>query len=444
MDTIEKLGILADAAKYDVACTSSGVDRGTATGRLGNAVSAGICHSFSADGRCIALLKVLFSNACAYDCAYCVNRRENDVPRVAFKPRELADLTIEFYRRNYIEGLFLSSGVIGCADRTMELIIETLRILREEYGFRGYIHAKAIPGASPELVTRLGLLADRMSINVELPSKESLALLCPEKSKDSVIDPMRQIREGIAEDREVRAALRRKTCYLSDRRPRKPARSFVPAGQSTQMIVGATPENDFRILTLSSSLYRTIGLKRVFFSAYLPVNEDDRLPRSHIAQLNREHRLYQADWLMRFYGFDVAEIIDERTSFLDAELDPKASWALRHLDLFPVEVNTARYEMLVRVPGIGVRGARSIVAARRATRLGEVELRKLGIAFTRARFFITCKGVYQGKGVEYAPEALRSRLVDSSRPERAGGRRRVVAGQLSLWDEGERRDENGE
>lgn len=436
MDTVEKLRILADAAKYDVACTSSGIDRDAAPGMLGNAAAAGICHSFSADGRCITLLKVLFTNACVYDCAYCANRRENDIARVAFKPRELADLTIGFYRRNYIEGLFLSSGVLGTADYTMELVVETLRILREEYGFRGYIHAKAVPGASPDLVARTGRLADRVSVNLELPSRESLALLCPDKTKESIMEPMRLIKDGIAEDRDTRSIVRKGRCYMAERRPRTPARAFAPAGQSTQMIVGATPETDRRILALSSSLYKTMGLKRVFFSAYLPVNADGRLPASDAVQLDREHRLYQADWLMRFYRFDVDEIIGEGEAFLERDLDPKAAWALRHLDLFPVEVNTARYEVLVRVPGIGVRGARAIVAARRATSLGEAELRKLGVAYRRARYFITCRGKYQGAGVPYDPEALRARL---RAPIRAGahGRRadRALEGQLSLWEE---------
>ena len=301
MDVLAKLEILADAAKYDVACTSSGVNRGSRAGQLGNALSAGCCHSFTADGRCISLLKVLMTNVCVYDCAYCASRRSNEVKRAAFTPQELADLTISFYRRNYIEGLFLSSGVIKNADYTTELMIQTLQILREEHRFNGYIHAKAVPGASPELVDRLGRLADRMSVNMELPSQKSLQLLCPQKSKQSILAPMRQIRDSSAEDAESRGLARRNTTYLTHSRPRKKQRAFVPAGQSTQMIIGATPESDFQILTLSAALYQQMDLKRVFFSAYLPVNADARLPQNDAIQLNREHRLYQADWLLRFY-----------------------------------------------------------------------------------------------------------------------------------------------
>ena len=303
MDIATKLEILADAAKYDVACTSSGVNRSAKKGELGNTIDAGICHSFTADGRCITLLKVLMTNACIYNCAYCVNRAENEVRRAVFKPRELADLTIGFYRRNYIEGLFLSSGVIKSPDYTTELMICTLSILRNEYKFRGYIHAKAVPGTSPELVEQLGHLADRMSVNMELPSHQSLALLAPDKSKQNIVAPMRQIKNSIAEDRDTRALMRRNTTYYSQAPIARKTRAFAPAGQSTQMIIGATPESDYQILALSSALYRTLSLKRVFFSAYLPVNADKRLPNAGV-QLNREHRLYQADWLMRFYKFD--------------------------------------------------------------------------------------------------------------------------------------------
>ena len=387
MDLVAKLEILADAAKYDVACTSSGIDRDAQKGKLGNTLAAGCCHSFAADGRCITLLKVLMTNVCVYDCAYCVNRASNEVPRAAFKPRELADLTIAFYRRNYIEGLFLSSGVIRNPDYTTELMIQTLSILREEHGFRGYIHAKAVPGTSPELVQQLGHLADRMSVN------------------------MRQIR------------------------PKKKERAFVPAGQSTQMIVGASPESDFQILNLSAALYRTLSLKRVFFSAYTPVNDDKRLPGTDAVQLNREHRLYQADWLLRFYRFDVTEIIDEDNPFLDPDLDPKANWAINHLDFFPVEVNTAPLEALLRVPGIGVRGANLIVRARRTTCLREPELRRLGIAYKRARFFITCSGSYSGRGVDFSREGLRAQLAV---PIKGGNRGRradkTTPGQMSLFE----------
>ena len=435
MDTTAKLALLADAAKYDVACTSSGIDRDAHMGALGNATAAAICHSFSADGRCITLLKVLFTNVCVFDCAYCASRCSNDVPRASFRPRELADLTMEFYRRNYIEGLFLSSGVLKSPDYTTERIIECLRILREEYGFRGYIHAKAVPGTSSDLLAALGLLADRISVNMELPSSESLALLCPNKTRDSIVAPMRQIREGIAEDRDTRALMRRDACYMAQRRPARKTRAFAPAGQSTQMIIGATPETDFQILNLSSSLYKTMHMKRVFFSAYLSVNEDGRLPQGNAVQLDREHRLYQADWLMRFYKFDAAELIDEGQPFLATDIDPKANWAINHLDRFPIEVNTAPYEELLRVPGIGVRGAKAIVGARRATALGEAELRKLGVAYKRARFFITCRGRYQGHGTRFDKESLHAQLAA---PIQAGshGRRsgKVLAGQMSLFD----------
>lgn len=435
MDTTTKLALLADAAKYDVACTSSGIDRNARMGALGNATAAGICHSFSADGRCITLLKVLFTNVCVFDCAYCASRCSNDVPRASFRPRELADLTMEFYRRNYIEGLFLSSGVLKSPDYTTERIIECLRILREEYGFRGYIHAKAVPGTSSDLLAALGLLADRISVNMELPSSESLALLCPNKTRDSIVAPMRQIREGIAEDRDTRALMRRDACYMAQRRPARKTRAFAPAGQSTQMIIGATPETDFQILNLSSSLYKTMHMKRVFLSAYLSVNEDGRLPQGNAVQLDREHRLYQADWLMRFYKFDAAELIDEGQPFLATDIDPKANWAINHLDRFPIEVNTAPYEELLRVPGIGVRGAKAIVGARRATALGEAELRKLGVAYKRARFFITCRGRYQGHGTRFDKESLHAQLAA---PIQAGshGRRsgKVLAGQMSLFD----------
>ena len=435
MDTTAKLALLADAAKYDVACTSSGIDRDARMGALGNATAAGICHSFSADGRCITLLKVLFTNVCVFDCAYCASRCSNDVPRASFRPRELADLTMEFYRRNYIEGLFLSSGVLKSPDYTTERIIECLRILREEYGFRGYIHAKAVPGTSSDLLAALGLLADRISVNMELPSSESLALLCPNKTRDSIVAPMRQIREGIAEDRDTRALMRRDACYMAQRRPARKTRAFAPAGQSTQMIIGATPETDFQILNLSSSLYKTMHMKRVFFSAYLSVNEDGRLPQGNAVQLDREHRLYQADWLMRFYKFDAAELVDEGQPFLATDIDPKANWAINHLDRFPIEVNTAPYEELLRVPGIGVRGAKAIVGARRATALGEAELRKLGVAYKRARFFITCRGRYQGHGARFDKESLHAQLAA---PIQAGshGRRsgKVLAGQMSLFN----------
>ncbi len=433
----EKLEILADAAKYDVSCTSSGIERSAQQGRLGTTMAAGCCHSFTPDGRCICLLKVLMSNVCTYDCAYCVNRRSNDVKRATFTPRELADLTMAFYRRNYIEGLFLSSGVVGSPDHTTELMVQALTILRDEYGFRGYIHAKAIPGTSPELLDMLGHLADRMSVNMELPSQQSLDRLAPDKSSHSLIAPMRRIADSIAQDRETHAITRQARSRLPQRHVPWKDRAYVPAGQSTQMIIGATPESDYSILNLSSALYTKLSMKRVFYSAYIPVNSDWRLPSSRAVQLDREHRLFQADWLMRFYGFDVGEIIDEEHPMLDLLVDPKANWALNHLDDFPVEVNTADLELLMRVPGIGPTGARRIIRARKSHALGELELRKVGIALKRARYFITCNGVWLGGGVDFSREGLRGRLtatIDGGRHGRRHPKR--IEGQMSFEDLG--------
>lgn len=380
MTTDEKLEILTAAARYDVACTSSGVTRGGKKGSLGSASPSGCCHSFSADGRCITLLKVLMSNACAFDCGYCVNRRSNDVRRASFSPRELAELTIQFYRRNYIEGLFISSAVIKSADYTTERMIECVRILREEYRFRGYIHAKAIPGTDERLLIRLGYLADRMSVNIELPSETSLNLLAPDKSKAAILRPMGQIREHIAENREDMVLYRSTP-------------SFVPAGQSTQMIVGATPETDYKILRLAEGLYKKYSLKRVFFSAYIPVVESSKLPSLMTKPpLLREHRLYQADWLLRFYGFSASELLDEEHQDFNPLVDPKCTWALNHPEFFPVEVNRADYEALLRIPGVGVKSARRIIAARRAGSLSFEDLKKLGVVMKRAQYFITCRG----------------------------------------------------
>ena len=330
MELMDKLEILADAAKYDAACTSSGLDRAGRPGSIGSTTLAGCCHTFSADGRCVSLLKVLMTNICIYDCQYCVNRRSNDLPRTAFTPRELCELTMGFYRRNYIEGLFLSSAVLVSPDDTTERMIETLRLLREEYRFGGYIHAKAIPGADPRLTYRLGLLADRMSINIELPSSASLALLAPDKKKDAIFSPMKQIRDGITVSKQERKLYRH-------------ASRFAPAGQSTQMIVGATPESDRQILSLTQGLYDKYRLKRVFYSAYMPVSNSPLLPAPQGFQppLLREHRLYQADWLLRYYHFRAEELLDENNPNLDPRLDPKCTWALRHLEFFPVEVNQA-------------------------------------------------------------------------------------------------------
>jgi putative DNA modification/repair radical SAM protein len=375
----EKLHILAASAKYDAACTSSGVSRLAGRG-VGNASPVGCCHSFSADGRCISLLKVLLGNACVYDCKYCVNRRSGDLPRAVFTPRELAALTMEFYRRNYIEGLFLSSAVLKNPDYTLELMIKTLLILRREYRFRGYIHAKAIPGGSDILHERLGILADRISVNIELPSEPSLRLLAPDKKKENIFGPMSFITKRAAENtKEV-------TVYKHSPR-------FAPAGQSTQMIIGASPESDRDILRLTEGLYQRYRLKRVFFSAYIPMVEDSALPsRDFRPPLLREHRLYQADWLLRYYHFSAEELLSESEPDFNPLLDPKCHWALKHPDFFPVEVNKAPYEDLLRVPGIGVTGARRIVTARRAAALDLASLRKLGIAVKRARYFVTCRG----------------------------------------------------
>ena len=379
-ELLKKLEVLTDAAKYDVACTSSGVDRSGRPGALGNAVKEGICHSFAADGRCISLLKVLLSNDCAYDCAYCVNRRSCDGPRATFTPEELCRLTVEFYRRNYIEGLFLSSAVVKNPDYTSELMLMTLKKLREEERFWGYVHVKAIPGADPRLTHALGLYADRMSVNIELPSQKSLALLAPQKSKEKILTPMGLIRDGIREN-------------AADLAHYRAAPKFVPAGQSTQMIIGATPETDRQILALTEGLYRKYQLKRVFFSAYMPVVSDRNLPaRDTPPPLLREHRLYQADWLLRFYGFSAGEILDDQHPDFNPLLDPKCNWALNHMEHFPVEVNRAPYEMLLRVPGIGVKSAKRIRAARRYAALDFDALKKLGVVLKRARYFILCGG----------------------------------------------------
>ena len=416
MELMDKLEILADAAKYDAACTSSGLDRAGRPGTIGSTTLAGCCHSFSADGRCISLLKVLMTNVCAYDCQYCVNRRSNDLPRAAFTPRELCELTMGFYRRNYIEGLFLSSAVLVSPDYTTERMIEALRLLREEYRFGGYIHAKAIPGADPRLTYRLGLLADRMSVNIELPSAGSLALLAPDKKKENILTPMGQIRDGIS-----LASRERKLCRHAPR--------FAPAGQSTQMIVGATPESDRQILTLTQGLYDKYHLKRVFYSAYMPVSNSPLLPAPQNFQppLLREHRLYQADWLLRFYHFRAEELLDEEAPNLDPRLDPKCTWALRHLEFFPVEVNRADYETLLRVPGVGVRSARRILAARRVGPLTFEGLKRLGVVLKRAQYFLTCSGKPL-TGLRVREDGLLRHLAALDAP------REPVMEQLSLFD----------
>ena len=380
MSLMEKLGILTDAAKYDVACTSSGVTRRGDGRGMGNCTAAGICHSFSGDGRCISLLKVLFTNECIYNCRYCVNRSDNDVPRASFTPQELCGLTMEFYRRNYIEGLFLSSGILKNPTYTMELIYETIRMLRQEHHFQGYIHVKAIPGADAGIVERLGYLADRMSVNLELPTAESLRRLAPNKTRSMILKPMRQIQNGVVNSREEMMLYRN-------------APRFVPAGQSTQMIIGATPETDYQIMSVAESLYQGFALKRVFYSAYVQVNEDRELPALlQGPPLLREHRLYQADWLLRFYGFRASELFSEDKPNLDIRLDPKCDWAIRNLGLFPVEVNRAEYAMLLRVPGIGVKSAMRILKARRHGTVDFPDLKKMGVALKRASWFLTCRG----------------------------------------------------
>lgn len=376
----EKLRILADAAKYDAACTSSGVDRKNGSMGTGNAVACGICHSFSADGRCISLLKILLTNDCCYDCVYCVNRVGNDTERATFSPDEVCTLTMGFYRRNYIEGLFLSSAVYRNPSYTMELIYETVLRLRTVYHFHGYIHVKAIPGADPQLIQQTGFLVDRMSCNLELPTAEGLRSLAPNKPRRQLLKPMRQIQQQITVSKHEVALYRH-------------AQPFVPAGQSTQMIIGATGESDYQIMSVSEALYGRFKMKRVFYSAYVGVNEDSRLPAvGTLPPLLREQRLYQADWLIRFYGFKAAELLSKRQPNFNLLLDPKCDWAVRHLEAFPVEVMTADYYQLLRVPGLGVNSARRICRARRYGGLRFEDLKKMGVVLKRAMYFITCQG----------------------------------------------------
>ena len=419
MDVMEKLTILTDAAKYDAACTSSGASRGSRAGYIGNTSSsvAGCCHTFSADGRCVTLLKVLMTNCCVYDCKYCVNRCSNDTRRAAFTPEELADLTIQFYRRNYIEGLFLSSGVMVSPDYTTERMIRCLELLRHHYRFNGYIHAKTIPGTDPELVQRLGLLADRLSVNIELPSEQGLQTLAPNKTRKAIFRPMGLITSTLRENKEELVKYRHT--------PR-----FAPAGQSTQMIIGATPDSDRHILSLTQALYDKYRLKRVFYSAYVPVVENTLLPSLDTKPpLLREHRLYQADWLLRFYGFRAEELLDEDDPNFNPLVDPKCSWALKHPAFFPVEINTASREELLRVPGIGTVSTRRILYARRARKLEHEDLRKLGVVMKRAQYFITCKGRLLD-GVCRRPDSILRNLAALERaalPANEGE-------QLSLFD----------
>ncbi len=402
MDILEKLKVLTSAAKYDVACTSSGVNRKNTTNSLGNAAVSGICHSFSADGRCISLLKILFTNVCIYDCTYCVNRSSNSIPRASFTPEEIADLTMNFYRRNYIEGLFLSSGIIQSPNYTTELLLKALILLREQYHFNGYIHVKAIPGADNSLLQKLGALADRMSVNIELPSQKSLELLAPDKSKHAIFAPMGYIANGIHE---------RQNALVKYRKTPK----FVPAGQSTQMIVGATPETDRQILTLSESLYHNYALKRVFYSAYMPVSTSPLLPSLETKPpLLREHRLYQADWLLRFYGFQAEELLDESAPNFSPVLDPKCHWALKHPEFFPLDVNKATLQQLLRVPGIGPTSARRILAARINGQLDFSILKKIGVVMKRAKYFLLSAGKTLAETNPPSERILRALLSDKS------------------------------
>lgn len=400
--TIQKLKILAEAAKYDVSCASSGSSRRNTEGGIGNASGWGICHSFTPDGRCVSLFKILLTNHCIYDCAYCSNRRSNDVRRTAFTPEELAELTIEFYRRNYIEGLFLSSGVVRNPDYTMEQMLHTVKLLREVYRFNGYIHMKSIPGCSQELVAKAGTYADRMSVNLEIPSEENLKLLAPEKDYASVFAPMRFIQQGMLES-------------MEDRRKFRAAPRFVPAGQSTQVIIGATPDSDKQILSLASALYKRPSFKRVYYSGYIPVNTDSRLPVVVKPPLVRENRLYQADWLMRFYQFHVDEIVDDVHPDLELDVDPKMSWALRHPEFFPVDLNTAPYESILRVPGVGVKSAKLILSSRRFGRLDFFQLKKIGVVMKRAQYFIVCRDLPMRTIHEVTPEYIRRQVAQSQR-----------------------------
>lgn len=396
LELLSKVEILANAAKYDASCASSG-NRHSARGRRGQGRPAGVCHSWSSDGRCISLLKLLYSNVCRYDCRYCVNRRSNDLPRTSLTPREVAEVTVNFYRRNYIEGLFLSTGVFSDPDSVMDELIAALRLLRGEYGFRGYIHLKLVPGVDPLLVAQAGRYADRLSINLEVPRAERLALLAPDKNRAGILGPMRQTSELIATARE-------------ERRRSATAPGFAPAGQSTQVLVGATDDSDRTILHLSESLYGRMQLRRVYYSAYVPVNSDAALPALGEPPLLREHRLYQADWLLRWYGFKAGELLDADTPHLDLELDPKACWALRHPGQFPLEVNRADYLELLRVPGIGPRSARRIVRARRMAGLHGDDLQRLGVVMKRARWFLTARGRYLGSS-NWRTEHVRRQLT---------------------------------
>ena len=397
---ISKLEILAESAKYDISCASSGTSRSNKNKGIGNASRCGICHSFTADGRCVSLLKIMLTNYCMFDCAYCINRQSNDIPRAGFTPKELAELTIEFYRRNYIEGLFLSSGIVRSADHTMEKMIRVVKILRQEYNFNGYIHMKAIPGASNELIREAGLLVDRMSVNLEIPTERNLKLLAPDKDHQTIYQPMRHIQQNLLEN-------------IEDRKKIKSTPKFVPAGQSTQVIIGATDETDNQILQLTAKLYKRPSMKRVYYSGFIPVNSyDKRLPVLKEVPRVRENRLYQADWLLRFYDFSVDEIVNDEHPDLDLTIDPKLSWAIRNPQFFPVDINRDSYQKILRVPGIGVKSAKLIVMARRHRKLNKEALKRIGVVLKRAQFFIICHEMNTFKVLDSSAEYIRLNLQD--------------------------------
>ena len=413
MDVIKKLEILSDAAKYDVSCSSSGSNRKNKKNGLGNGSMAGICHSWSDDGRCISLLKILMTNYCIYDCVYCVNRSSNDLPRAIFTPEEIVNLTINFYKRNYIEGLFLSSAVYKNPNYTMEQILKIVKNLREKENFNGYIHTKTIPGTDDSLVEQVGRYVDRMSINIELPSENGLKLLAPKKTKQGILQPMRFISNNIIQTQEEKKIFRFKP-------------NFVPAGQTTQMIVGATDDSDLKILHLSENLYKNLNLKRVYYSAFIPVSNNPKLPILNSPPLVRENRIYQADWLLRFYKFKAHELLDENKPNFDLDLDPKCDWALRNMEHFPVEINKADYNTLLRVPGVGVKSAIKIISARKFTKLDFYDLKKLGIVLKRAQHFITCSGKYYGSK-STNPEILKLEIMNPDK--------RKDIRQISMFDE---------
>ena len=397
---ISKLEILAESAKYDISCASSGSSRTNKNKGIGSAHRCGICHSFTADGRCVSLLKIMLTNYCMFDCAYCINRQSNDIPRAGFTPKELADLTIEFYRRNYIEGLFLSSGIVRSPDHTMEKMIRVVKILRNEHGFNGYIHMKAIPGASNDLIVQAGLLVDRMSVNLEIPTEKNLKLLAPDKDHQSIYQPMRHIHQNLLEN-------------IEDRKKIKSTPKFVPAGQSTQVIIGATDETDSQILQLTAKLYKRPSMKRVYYSGFIPVNGyDKRLPVLQEVPRVRENRLYQADWLLRFYDFSVDEIVNDQYPDLDLTVDPKLAWAIRNPQFFPVDINRDSYQKILRVPGIGVKSAKLIVLARRHRKLNLEALKRIGVVLKRAQFFIVCHEMRKFKLLDSSEEYIRLSLQE--------------------------------